>query len=118
MKSSLAAILAAVALMLAVPACGVSEHAPATATDDARTLVANGALLLDVRTPSEFASGHIDGAVNIPVQELERRIAEIHDRRRPIVVYCQSGRRSAAATQMLRSAGYAEVHDLGPMSAW
>lgn len=82
----------------------------------ARAHVADGAQLLDVRTPGEFASGHIEGATNIPVHELRERLGEL-DRGRAVVVYCRSGARSASAARLLAGAGF-EVHDLGPMSAW
>lgn len=82
----------------------------------ARALVAAGATLLDVRSGAEFASGHIDGALNIPVQNLESRLAEVPSGA-PVVVYCQSGGRAAHAARMLAEAGY-EVHDLGSLSAW
>lgn len=82
---------------------------------EARTMVANGALLLDVRTPAEFSDGHVDGATNIPVQELASRMAEVGPKTRPVVVYCRSGARSATATGMLKSAGY-QVLDVGGMS--
>ncbi|MBX3275247.1 MAG: rhodanese-like domain-containing protein [Sandaracinaceae bacterium] len=79
-------------------------------------MVAAGATLLDVRTPREFAAGHPDGAINIPVGDLERRIAEVPSEH-GVVVYCHSGVRSASAARLLRARGY-EVHDLGSMSAW
>ena len=82
---------------------------------EAKKRIAEGALLLDVRTPAEFAEGHIDGALNIPVQVLPQRIDELGDRSRPIVVYCRSGMRSANAAQILGRAGYT-VHDAGGMS--
>jgi phage shock protein E len=82
-----------------------------------RELVTNGALLLDVRTPEEFASGHVRGAVNIPVQELAGRMHELGSTGRDIVVYCRSGGRSATAASLLRRAGF-RVEDIGPMSAW
>lgn len=85
---------------------------------DARRLVAAGARLVDVRTPQEFATDHIPGAINIPVQDLERRMTELAGKERPVVVYCRSGRRSASAARMLESAGYAAVHDLGSMTRW
>ena len=84
----------------------------------ARKLVAEGALLLDVRSPGEFAERHIDGAVNIPVDSLNQRIAEVGPKDRDVVVYCRSGNRSASAKRMLVAAGYAKVHDLGPIGAW
>lgn len=82
---------------------------------EARQRVAAGATLLDVRTPMEFSMGHIEGAKNIPVQELGARFREIP--KGDVVIYCRSGARSAAAAQFLRSQGY-EVLDIGPMSAW
>lgn len=85
---------------------------------EARRLVAEGAMLLDVRTPEEYAAGHIPGAVNIPVQVLGGRMDELPDRERTIVVYCRSGVRSANAANMLRGAGFTAVHDLGGMGAW
>ena len=83
---------------------------------EARALVAKGALLLDVRTPGEFAMGAIPGAKNIPVQSLAGRLGEL-SKERAIVVYCASGMRSASALSLLRRSGF-EVYDLGPASRW
>jgi rhodanese-related sulfurtransferase len=83
---------------------------------EAHALVAAGATLLDVRSPGEFASGHIDGALLVPVDELDARLSEV-PQDRPVVVYCRSGSRSAHAASILGAAGY-EVHDLGGMSNW
>jgi rhodanese-related sulfurtransferase len=80
---------------------------------EGRAMVDQGATLLDVRTADEYASGHLDRAVLLPVQELEGRMSEV-PRDRPVVVYCRSGARSAAAASMLVRAGY-RVHDIGPM---
>ncbi|MBC7172924.1 MAG: rhodanese-like domain-containing protein [Polyangiaceae bacterium] len=85
---------------------------------DARRLVDEGALLLDVRTREEFAAGHLPGAINVPVQELSARIGEVGPKDRPIVVYCRSGARSGSAARMLGGAGFSVIHDLGPMSRW
>ena len=85
---------------------------------DARRLVEEGALLVDVRTPEEFAAGHLPTAVNIPVQELDRRLSELEPKDRRIVLYCRSGNRSGRAARILRSAGYSALHDLGAMSRW
>jgi rhodanese-related sulfurtransferase len=74
-------------------------------------------LLLDVRSPEEFRSGHIKGAVNIDLQVLPKRMAEIPTDK-PVVIYCRSGRRSAIAAQMLARAGYPEIYDLGGIIAW
>ena len=85
---------------------------------EAHRLVTAGALLLDVRTQGEFADGHVPGAVNIPVGELAGRLSALGPKDRAIVVYCHSGGRSARAAGRLKEAGYATVHDMGPMSRW
>lgn len=82
---------------------------------NARELVDQGALLVDVRTREEFALEHVQGALNIPVQELASRMSELGPKERPIVIYCRSGARSANAKQMLLAAGYRHVHDMGAM---
>ena len=84
----------------------------------ARKLVSEGAVLVDVRSPGEFLSGHLPGALNIPVHELGKRASEIGPTSKPVVVYCQSGARSAGAALVLRQAGFVQVVNLGPMSAW
>lgn len=83
----------------------------------ARQLVRDGALLVDVRTPGEFASEHIAGAINIPVQEIDARLGELGSKNRPIVLYCRSGARSGQAARILTSAGFV-AHNLGAMGRW
>lgn len=82
----------------------------------ARQRVKEGAILLDVRTREEFEGGHLPGAKNIPVQELGARLSEL-PKGAKVVVYCRSGGRSAAASQVLKGRGH-DVLDIGPMSAW
>ena len=90
-----------------------------SASARAHELVADGARLLDVRTPEEFAGGHVDGAVNLPVQDLAAKLATLADKKdKDIVVYCRSGRRSASAKQTLVGAGFKKVHDLGGIGNW
>jgi phage shock protein E len=82
----------------------------------ARELVQRGALLLDVRTPEEFQSGHLRGAVNVPYQEVGRRIEALApNKSSPVMVYCLSGGRSGIAKSNLRRLGYAEAHNLGSL---
>ncbi len=73
--------------------------------------LADKPLLLDVRTPPEFAAGHIPGAVNIPVDELRGRLAEL-PKGRPVVAYCQVGQRGYLATRILMQHGF-DVSNLG-----
>jgi phage shock protein E len=84
----------------------------------ARALAAGGARVVDVRTPQEFASGHVPGAINIPYDEMGKRAAEIGPTTTRVVVYCRSGRRSAIAAETLGKLGYAQLYDLGTFSAW
>jgi rhodanese-related sulfurtransferase len=85
-------------------------------SQEARRRVAAGAVLLDVRTAEEFATGHLPGAKNIPVQELSARLRELPPKA-SVVVYCRSGGRSAAATQILWGRGH-DVLDIATMAAW
>lgn len=84
----------------------------------ARALVSAGAALIDVRSPGEFAAGHVDQARNIPVGELAGRLGELGAKEQPVVLYCASGIRSAAAARTLRSNGFQQVHNLGAMRRW
>jgi rhodanese-related sulfurtransferase len=84
----------------------------------AKALVKDGARLVDVRSPQEFAAGHVPGAVNIPYDEVERRAAEVGPPSTPVVLYCRTGRRSGIAAETLERLGYRHVYDLGPMTAW
>ncbi|WP_210394561.1 rhodanese-like domain-containing protein [Motiliproteus sediminis] len=80
--------------------------------------VAGGALLIDVRTPGEFAQGHLDGAANIPYPQIvDALFAKGVAKDREIVVYCRSGNRSGIAEGMLRDAGYSAVFNGGGLNA-
>ncbi|MCU0451680.1 MAG: rhodanese-like domain-containing protein [Bernardetiaceae bacterium] len=79
---------------------------------DFKALLQNGAQLIDVRTPAEFAGGHIKGAMNIPLQDLPRHLSKVKPNR-PIIVCCASGMRSGAAKRLLVAQGYPEVHNGG-----
>ncbi len=78
----------------------------------------DGAVVLDVREPEEYAYGHVPGAVNLPQAELATRLAEV-PRDRPVFVICESGMRSLRASQFLRQMGYAQVTNVrGGTAAW
>ena len=86
------------------------------APDKARALVKSGAKLIDVRSAAEFAAGHIDGAVNVPVGALSDD--KLGPKDQPLILYCASGTRSAMARSVLKSRGYTQVFNLGAMSRW
>ncbi len=75
--------------------------------------IANGAVVVDVRTPGEFAGGHARNAKNIPLDTLPNKVDQIKSWGKPVVVCCASGMRSARAKSLLESKGM-EVHDAGP----
>ena len=108
----MAALMAAVVIWMLLKRRGDISSA------EAHRLVAAGARLLDVRTAGEFAGRHIDGALNIPVQELESRVGEVGPRDKPVVVYCLSGARSARAVGILKAAGFSTVRNLGSFTRW
>lgn len=78
------------------------------------------ALMIDVREPGEFSAGHVPSARNIPLAQLDKRVGELEKfKHRPAVVICQTGGRPAAATALLKKAGFAEVVVLaGGIGAW
>lgn len=75
-----------------------------------------GAALIDVRTPEEYAAGHIPGSRNIPLDRLRTASGSIPDKNTPLFVYCLSGARSRQAVSYLSSAGYTAVTDIGAFS--
>ncbi len=79
---------------------------------DFKKQVNEGAIILDVRTPSEFAQGHIKGSVNIPLQNLKQNLGKISENK-VIITCCASGMRSGSAKTILRSNGYPEVYNGG-----
>ncbi|MDX8402568.1 MAG: rhodanese-like domain-containing protein [Mariprofundaceae bacterium] len=75
-------------------------------------------VLIDVRTPEEYAGGHIEGAKLIPVQELADRLNEV-PKDRQVYVYCRSGRRSARAAALLAKHGFTRIENMvGGIEAW
>jgi phage shock protein E len=124
MKIAIAALLLATAL----PALGEASAAPSPASRPvapgvvdgatAKALVAAGARVVDVRTPEEFASGHVPGAINIPFDQLPRRASEIGPPSTPVVLYCRTGRRSAVAGEALQKAGFSKLYDFKSVTAW
>lgn len=78
-----------------------------------KTLHSNGAIILDVRTPGEFRSGHIEGALNIPLDSLKASLTDLKAKGRPIITCCLSGARSRMALSLLSQAGL-EAYNGGP----
>jgi phage shock protein E len=79
----------------------------------------SGYIILDVRTPEEYAESHIPGAMLIPYDEVADRAAvELPDKDQLILVYCRSGRRSKLASQTLAELGYTNIKEFGGIIDW
>ncbi len=81
-----------------------------------KDLLKEGATVIDVRSSWEFADGHVDGALNIPLDEIPQRIEEIKELNSPLLLYCQSGNRSGMACGILQQFGIAKVHNGGGLA--
>ncbi len=83
---------------------------------DYAQLVKNGALILDVRSKGEYAGGHIKGSITIAVEQLGSKLHKLKNKTKQIITYCESGMRSAAAKNILKSNGYTEVYNGGSLN--
>ena len=92
-------------ILLAVSGCCSTES---------KISMENNAVLLDVRTPEEHKSGYLEGAVLLPLAELESKISsKVADKNTPVYIYCRSGRRAGTAIETLKAMGYTDLHNLG-----
>jgi glyoxylase-like metal-dependent hydrolase (beta-lactamase superfamily II)/rhodanese-related sulfurtransferase len=90
------------------------------AVDELKARIAEGAdvTVVDVRRPGEFQAGHIDGAVHLPLHELEKKASTL-DRNKPVAMICASGYRSSIATSVLERLGFHQFSNVvGGMNAW
>jgi len=81
---------------------------------DCHELLENGAVLIDVRTPGEFAIGNAPGSKNVPLDKIMHKVKNLEKIGKPIVLCCRSGMRSGRATSMLKRHGIENVHNGGP----
>ena len=92
-------------ILLAVSGCCSTES---------KISMENNAVLLDVRTPEEHKSGYLEGAVLLPLADLESKISsKVSDKNTPVYIYCRSGRRAGTAVEKLKAMGYTDLHNLG-----
>jgi rhodanese-related sulfurtransferase len=115
----IAALLLAAAGARAAPAGPVAGVPPGVVDGaTARRLAASGVKVVDVRTPAEFAAGHVPGAINVPYDEIAARHAELGPPSTPVLLYCRSGRRSELAARTLREKGFEVIYDLQAYDRW
>lgn len=129
MRRVLATLALAFALLVAAPPALAREAAPPPRAQDriapgvvdgaqAHQLVADGVKVVDVRTPGEFAAGHVPGAVNVPHDQIAARAGELGSATTPLLLYCHSGRRSGIAVAALRAKGFTRLYDLQAYEKW
>lgn len=112
-----------VATTLAAPPVLAEGPAPAITPDlliERQLVQGPDLVVLDVRTPAEYAAGHVPGAVNVPHDQIEARLDELAAlREKDVVVYCHSGRRAALAVETLTRHGFTRLEHLsGDMQGW
>ena len=83
--------------------------------EQADTLIAQGAQIVDVRPAHEYARSALPGSVNIPLPDIQKAL-KLLDKDTPVLLYCCSGQRSGAARQLLNACGFNQVHNLGSHS--
>ncbi len=81
-----------------------------------KELVSNGAIIVDVRTASEYKAGHIPGSKNFPLDNIRTKVAELKKINKPVITVCRSGARSGMAKGILKSSGI-EVYNGGPWTS-
>ena len=84
---------------------------------DYAELVKKGALILDVRSKSEYDGGYIKDSINIPVDQLQKNLSKLKDKDKTIITCCASGMRSASAKSILQNNGYKNVYNGGGWSS-
>ncbi len=95
-----------------------AEYKKITA-DEAKAMMTDDAIILDVRTEDEFAEGHIPNAVLLPQTEIsEKAEMVLNDKEKTILIYCRTGNRSETAAKQLIDMGYTHVYDFGGIDTW
>ena len=114
------AIGSGVALLWPLLNRGASGVANVSATEAVMLMSRSKPLILDVRNATEFATGHIQGAKNIPLAELGSRIKEIEKfKDKPVLVHCQRGMRAKSACSILRAQQFSQLNNLqGGLDTW
>lgn len=83
------------------------------ANNQLKEILQQGAKIIDVRTAMEFRNGHVQGSINIPLDQLHHKVGKLKKIKAPLVLCCASGARSAAATNILRGKNITNVYNGG-----
>lgn len=122
MKKFVSLLLAGLLAAGAVAGCGgesVEGYHKISAEEAHDMMQKDPVIIVDVRQPSEYAKGHVPGAILLPDDKIESKAKEaLPDKEKTILVYCRSGRRSKAAAEHLIRMGYTHVYDFGGILDW
>ena len=114
-------IILGVFMMLGLTGCSSEETYKQISMDEAVVMMEEETdyIILDVRTPEEFAEKHIPGAINVPNETIKsKKISELPREDQLILVYCRSGNRSKQASDKLAKMGYTNVYEFGGINDW
>ena len=90
---------------------------PTISGSEARTMVEQGAQLVDVRLPHEYRNSGLPGSVNIPLPVIQQALKQL-DKNTPVLVYCNNGQRSGTARRLLEACGFTLVHNIGSHASY
>lgn len=82
-------------------------------SQDLKQAIEKGAVIIDVRSRSEYSAGHVTGSINLPLDTLSMHLGKL-DKTKPVITCCASGMRSASAKTFLLKNGFSEVYNAGP----
>lgn len=106
-------VLAALLIVLGFVRKVLWRPTPLAAVADIKRAIAEGARIVDVRSREQFDAGHVQGAINVPLLELDARLAEFGDENAPIVLYCNTGQTSGRVASILVRRGFTRVFNAG-----
>lgn len=109
-------VLALIGIFFALPSSKESNNQPSLTMQTIENDVLAGGQLIDVRTAEEFTTSHINGALNLSLQDIQAGVLPTANKEKPVYVYCHSGNRSGQATVILKNAGFTNIIDLGAMT--
>ena len=100
------------------PQTSVASQKPKSEIEKIKDDLNNGALLVDVRTPEEYAESHAESAISLPYDQIVSGTYPTQDKNAKIYVYCRSGKRAGTALNALKQAGYADAASLTSLENW
>lgn len=115
MDNNIIIIIAVMVLFIVAPR--IIRATKQISSQKAKELIEDGATIVDVRQIGEYRSGHIKGAINIPLNNISK-VSNRLSKDKHVIVYCQSGARSSSAYKQLKSMGYTNIYDLGGIGKW